>query len=67
MWCPFCAYEKTRVIDTRKDTLTKRVRACERCGAVFRTVEKVEFKLGDDEKDYLLKNAKQLELYFEDN
>ena len=40
MICPFCASEKTKVINTKKGFITERYRVCESCGAYFKTIEK---------------------------
>ena len=44
MKCPFCAYEETKVIDTRnqEDNTIKRRRICEKCGKRFNTYERVD-------------------------
>jgi|SRR5579884_134359 transcriptional repressor NrdR len=48
MYCPFCQYEDTRVIDSRvsEDGSTiRRRRECAKCGERFNTFETVEIKL----------------------
>lgn len=45
MKCPFCAYESTKVIDSRpseEHVSIRRRRQCESCGKRFTTYEKVE-------------------------
>ncbi|MDM8533559.1 transcriptional regulator NrdR [Clostridiaceae bacterium HSG29] len=45
MHCPYCNYQKSKVIDTRPTDdgyVTRRRRECEKCGNRFTTYEKVE-------------------------
>ena len=45
MICPFCAHEKTKVLDKREGSggkTTRRRRACLKCGRRFTTFERVE-------------------------
>ncbi len=45
MICPFCAFDKTSVVDKREGTggkTTRRRRACLKCGRRFTTFERVE-------------------------
>jgi len=45
MHCPYCNYQKSKVIDTRPTDdgyVTRRRRECEKCGKRFTTYEKVE-------------------------
>lgn len=45
MWCPTCACEDTKVIDSRLNQTgdsTRRRRECPKCGARFTTYERVE-------------------------
>ncbi|MDT8322100.1 MAG: transcriptional regulator NrdR, partial [Xanthomonadales bacterium] len=47
MWCPFCSYENTRVVDsrlTRDGMQIRRRRQCEQCAARFNTYESPELK-----------------------
>lgn len=47
MWCPFCSFENTRVVDsrlTRDGMQIRRRRQCEQCAARFNTYESPELK-----------------------
>lgn len=43
MICPYCAYEKTRVVGTDKSLQVKRLRKCLKCGHTFPTTEAIDF------------------------
>lgn len=45
MYCPFCSYNETRVVDkrdNRETNVTRRRRECERCHKRFTTYERME-------------------------
>lgn len=45
MWCPFCSFEETKVIDSRLNQngdSTRRRRSCPQCNGRFTTYERVE-------------------------
>ncbi len=46
MNCPFCAYEESKVVDSRpSDKRIRRCRECMKCGGRFTTYEAVEYPL----------------------
>jgi transcriptional repressor NrdR len=48
MYCPFCAHDDTRVVDSRvveEGTAVRRRRECEACSKRFSTYERVELRL----------------------
>jgi len=48
MYCPFCAHEDTRVVDSRvieEGSAVRRRRECESCGKRFSTFERAELRL----------------------
>ena len=48
MFCPFCAHEDTRVVDSRvveDGTAVRRRRHCEACGKRFSSFERAELRL----------------------
>ena len=48
MFCPYCAHEDTRVVDSRvieEGSAVRRRRECESCGKRFSTFERAELRL----------------------
>ena len=48
MFCPFCAHDETRVVDSRvveEGNAVRRRRECESCGKRFSTFERAELRL----------------------
>lgn len=43
MICPYCANDKTEVLNTIKGLRNERFRRCSRCGKTWQTVEAVKF------------------------
>lgn len=43
MTCPYCMYDKTKVVGTSKDLVVKRFRKCLRCGKTFPTTETLDY------------------------
>lgn len=61
MFCPFCSYNETRVVDkrdNRETNVTRRRRECERCHKRFTTYERMEtINL------YVVKRSGKIELF----
>lgn len=52
MFCPFCSYPETKVLESRmSDASLRRRRECLKCSSRFTTYEKAEFNLAVLKKD----------------